>query len=579
MPTGLPRRRPLAMRLWLARRLRRSGPSAASAATTERGSSKPMSIESLEHLVRGRIRMLLRHTWLVTCLGTVVIAGGVGSAIYMTAAPTEVRVAAGPPDSIAAKFAQILARKLADDHSPVRLQLVSTSGAQDSAQAMSKKAADLAILPSTVVDSQNWPAIAILRQNVMALIVPAPAASPAAAGSESSPAIKKPVSPAERKGKTAKRAKPAHDAKVGKADKVASAGKNAKSAEDDSPDDDSDAAGGGKREDNADAAGKLESVSQLAGKRIGVVTDDAAATELLDVVLRHYGVAAEKIDMVPIASEGLADAVKAGRVDVIFVAGSATGRMVSAAVTAATQNGRAPRFIAIDQADGIAKRNPAFDSVDIDAGTFGGNPPSPDDSLKSLGFADYVVARRSFKRDTVTELAKLIYSARLALAAEMPGEIHIKAPSTDKDAGVAVHPGALAYLGDDQKSFFDKYGDEIFYGLLIFPILGSAIAGVAGYFRHSGRTRRLRLLQRLLDLVREAHAAPSLAALEEMQADVDGLVVAIIHQSEREEFDQTAQTSFALALDQVRFAIAARRAALRDHAGGDGQAGASAAAA
>ena len=43
-------------------------------------------------------------------------------------------------------------------------------------------------------------------------------------------------------------------------------------------------------------------------------------------------------------------------------------------------------------------------------------------------------------------LSKLIYSSRLALAATLPGEIKIKAPSTDKDASVLVHPGALAYL-------------------------------------------------------------------------------------------------------------------------------------
>ena len=179
------------------------------------------------------------------------------------------------------------------------------------------------------------------------------------------------------------------------------------------------------------------------------------------------------------------------------------------------------------------------------------------------------MARKSFNHDGIAALAKLIYTSRLALAAAMPGEIKIEAPKTDKDAAVLVHPGALAYLGDDQKSFFDKYGDDIFYGLLIFPIFGSAIAGLASYFRSSGRTRRLRLLQRLIDLVRKAHTAPSLEALDQMQVDVDNLVVAIIHQGEHEEYDQTEQMSFSLALDQVRFAIAARRAVLLDNTAAD----------
>jgi hypothetical protein len=58
-----------------------------------------------------------------------------------------------------------------------------------------------------------------------------------------------------------------------------------------------------------------------------------------------------------------------------------------------------------------------------------------------------------------------------------------------------------------------------------------------------------------------------LAALDQIQVDVDNLVVAIIHQGEHEEYDQTVQMSFSLALDQLRFAIAARRAMLLDHAG------------
>ena len=56
-------------------------------------------------------------------------------------------------------------------------------------------------------------------------------------------------------------------------------------------------------------------------------------------------------------------------------------------------------------------------------GAFGGNPPTPDDSLKSLSFAEYLVARKSFNNDSVANLARRIYSSRLALAAQMPGDV------------------------------------------------------------------------------------------------------------------------------------------------------------
>jgi TRAP-type uncharacterized transport system substrate-binding protein len=545
------------------------GASVARAITPGQASGNAMTIESIEHIVRNRARAFLRHTWLVTILGTIILGAGVAAAIYLTTAPTVMRIAAGPADSANTKFVQVLAQKFANDRDSIKPQLVATGGPKESAQAMAAGDADLAILPSTIGNSPDWPVVAILRQNVMALIVPTPATTVTA---------KKETSVLEKKEKSAKGGK---SAKAGKSDKAAKSGKNAKAAKSD----DAAAADAGDDKSSEDAgqtaaAGdKLKKVQQLVGRRVGIVTGNVATTDLLDVVLKHYGVPPDKVQVSLIDPKNLAEAVKANQVDAIFVAGAATGQAITDAVAAASRDGEAPSFIAIDQADGITKRYPAFDSVDIDAGTFGGNPPSPDDSLKSLSFPEYLVARKSLSRDSVGSLAKLIYSSRLALAAAMPGEVKIKAPPTDKDASVTVHPGALAYLTDDQKSFFDKYGDAIFYGLLIFPLFGSAIAAVATYFRHSGRTRRLRLLQRLLDLVRKAHAAPSLEALDQMQIDVDNLVVAVIHQGEHEQYDQNEQMSFSLALDQVRFAIAARRAALLEQFGTDSKAGAKAAAA
>jgi len=586
MPARLPHRPPLAMKLWLSQRFGRAKETEASSATPGHALGKAMNIESLEHIVRNRVRIFLRNTRLVTILGTIVLGGLIWAAVHVTLAPTEMRVAAGPPGSANVKFVELLAQKLATEHDKVQLHLVSTGGPKESAAAMSNGGADLAILPSTMSNSPDWPVVTILRKNVMALIVPTQP-PPAAA--------KKEASAAEKKDKAAKPEKSGNKTKAAKNDKGAKESKNAKNAKgadkgadkaadktaakDADTGDDADSKDAASGDADADAGNKLDKVSKLVGHRVAIVTGNEATGDLLDVVLTHYGVPLGQVQVSLIDPKNIADAVKTQQVDVLFVAGSATGQAINEVVTAATLNGQGPSFIPIDQADGIAKRSTAFDSVDIDAGTFGGNPPAPPDDIKSLSFAEYLVAKKSFHHDAVGTLAKLIYTSRLALAAAMPGEIQIAAPPTDKDARVVVHPGALAYLTDDQKTFFDRYGDDIFYGLLIFPIFGSAIAGVASYFRNGGRTRRLRLLQRLLDLVQTARAAPSIEALDQIQVDFDHVVVAIIHQSEHEEYDQSVQMSFSLALDQVRFAIAGRRAMLLEQSGADAKPGAKAAAA
>ncbi len=521
MPPGLPRRPPLAMKLWLSQHFGRGGGANSSAAAQGRSLGRAMGIESLEHMVRSRVRMFLRHTWLVTILGTLVVGGLIWTGIYLTTRPTVMRIAAGPAGSVNARLVDLLTQKFVQDRDRIHLQLITTDGAKQSAQALSSGNADLAIVPSTVGNSPEWPVIAILRKNVMAFIVPAPA--PAAED---------------------KKAKGSKSTKAGKSPKAAKT-KNAKAGKDD---------------DDTDNSGKLKKVSQLVGHRVGIVGGNEASTDLLDVVLNHYGVPLGQVQVSLINPKNLADAIHANQIDVIFVAGSATGQSINEAVAAASQNGQAPSFIEIDQADGIAARSPVFDKIDVDAGTFGGNPPTPDESLTSLTFSEYLVARKSFNHGAIASLAKLIYTSRLGIDALMAGDVKIEAPSTDKDADVSVHQGALDYLNDDQKSFFDKYGDDIFYGLLIFPIFGSAIAGVASYLRSDGRTRRLRLLQRLLDLVRKAHAAQSLDAIDQLQVDTDNLLIEIIHQNEHEEPDPAVQTSYSMALEQVRFALAARRA-------------------
>ena len=501
-----------------------------------------MSYESLEHVVRSRVRMFLRHTWLVTILGTLLLGATVWAAIHFTIARDYMRIAAGPLD---ARFVHALSNQLATDHRNLHLQIVPTTSPQATAEAMSKGEADLAVLPSHLDNARDWPVVTILRQNVMALIVPAAGATKVEESAATKPAKKTSAKGGESKGGESKSAKAGG--------KNAKGGKGTKSANGDASDD----------SDSSDS--KFGKVTDLSGKRVGVVSGNEATTGLLELVLSHYGVPRDKVTISSIDPRDIPAAISNHQVDVLFVAGAATSPAISSVIAAATTNGAAPNFIEIDQADGIAKRNPAFDSIDIDAGTFGGTPPTPDDSLKTLSFAQYLVARKSDSDSVIATLAKTIYSSRQALAAAVPGEIKIEAPSTDKDADAVVHPGALTYLNDSQQSFFDKYGDEIFYGMLIFPVFGSALAGMASYLRRDTRMRRLRLLQRVLDLVRKAHGAPNLEALEQLQVEADNLVIAIVHQGEREEFDETVRMSFAFALDQLRFAIAARRTAILDH--------------
>jgi len=349
MPPGLPHRPPLAMRFWLFRRSGKEAGTASSTASIGRASGRTMSIESVENMVKSRVRMFLRHTWLVTILGTIVIGALVWAGFYYAEERDRLRVAASPRDT---RFVQVLSDQIAAEHRDLHLQLVPTAGAQGTAEAVSKGQADLAVLPSNLDDSLNWPVVAILRQNVMALIVPAPGAANKPKPEESAAAAKPAKKNSAKSGKDS-----------GKSSKTAKDKKGAKAAKSDDSDDSDDS--------DSSSDSKFGKVTDLTGKRVGIVKGNEATRGLLELVLSHYGVPLVKVTVSEIEPNDVAEAVKSNQVDALFVGGPATGDAISSVVAAATQNGVAPNFIEIDQADGIAKRNPAFGSIDIDAGTFG----------------------------------------------------------------------------------------------------------------------------------------------------------------------------------------------------------------
>ena len=106
------------------------------------------SLEHLEHMVRGRVKTFLRHTWLVTILGTLLLVGAVWVTVYLTTKATVMRIAAGPADSVDAKFVQALGKRFVQDHHKMRIQLVTTDGPAQSADAIAKHQADLGIVRS-----------------------------------------------------------------------------------------------------------------------------------------------------------------------------------------------------------------------------------------------------------------------------------------------------------------------------------------------------------------------------------------------------------------------------------------------
>jgi TRAP-type uncharacterized transport system substrate-binding protein len=520
-----------------------------------------------------RLRMLLRHVWLMTIASVFLVSGTAAVAYYVASQPTRLKIAVGPPESDDVRAVEAITNQLKRERSHFRLHMIVKAGPLDAAKAIDSGEVDLAVVRRDLGLPKDGAAIAILRRNVVVLFVPAAVEL-----------SKEKVLPEATKAKTTTKAKAPAKGKTADKSKTAKKTKVAKTTKEKDDDDD-------EKDDKAAKGDKIEKVGDLVGKRIGIIGRSQANLDLLKVILRQYGISSDKVidlkpeddpakiitqpDQITIVHfdpNNVAAAIREAKVDAIMSVGPVSSTITASAISASTHGKDGPTFLSIDAAEAISQRHPIYEATEIKAGAFGGAPPKPDDEIDTISFSHYIVARRELSDQIAGDFAKVLFSIRQSLVAELTSEksemtsaLKIEAPSTDKDATVAVHPGASAYFTGDQKTFFDRYGDAIFYGMMLLSFSGSALAGVVGFAKVDDRVRRLKALERLLELTKTARHSESIDALDEMQAEADKILGEMIQEVENDALDEPALMAFSVSLDQAQLAISERRGALAGH--------------
>ena len=453
---------------------------------------------------RARLSRTLRQAWFVVPFGVFLLMGVAGAAFYFyfSLPPTTLRFAAGPPASEDARLVQALAQQFVRDRASMRLTPVIEEGAAAAAHALDADQADLAIVRRDIAYPEAGQTIAELRESFVAIIVPA-------AGSQATSGAK-----AQRKSAKAKKSKP------------------------------------------------IEKIEDLKGRRIGVVGHSLANTEVLDVILKQYQIAPDNVTVVPLDPRDIDGSLRGNPVHVIFAIGPVASPVIADAIAASTHGKTAPTLLKIGASEAVAARHPVYESTEIKAGVLGGQSPLPEQAVETISFKHYIVARSALPENTVAEFTRLLFAARQALGSEYPVLAKIEKPDTDRDAAVPAHPGAAAFLDNDQKTFFDKYSDYLYFGLMLVSGLGSGAAWLATYARADDRVKSLKVLDRLLDIVKAARAAETVDELVKLREEADSVLGRTICQVQANKLDELALMAFSLALDQAQLAISDRRSTL-----------------
>jgi TRAP-type uncharacterized transport system substrate-binding protein len=483
-------------------------------------SNPPAGPQAARPLRKGwqrRVRIMIRNTRLLVIAALLLCAGIAGVAYYFSSQPQTLRFAVGPPGSEDTKVVQAIAAQMARDRANIRLRVNVLEGPAAAAAAIDDGKADLAVIRRDVGMPKEGQAVAILRKNVVVFIVPPAAATAKAKG---------------RRTKTAAKAKE-----------------------------------------------PVEKIEELVGRRVGIVGRTQTNIDLLKAILKQYNIDGnkiamlgagdlakpndpEKVNVVQLDTAGVSSAIRDSNPDVIMAVGPVSSPLTADAIAAATHGKQPPSFLKIDAAEAIAERNPIYESTEIKAGAFGGSPPRPEESIDTIEVSHYIVARKKLPEETAADFTKQLFAVRQNLMTEMTSAAKIEKPDTDKDAAVPVHPGAAAYLDGDLKTFFDRYNDLLYWGLMVFSFFGSALAGLLSYTKADDRVARLRALARLVEISVSARSAETMQALDALQDELDKIQARMVREVEDNTLDETAMMAYAVSFEQARLALTDRRAIL-----------------
>jgi TRAP transporter TAXI family solute receptor len=310
------------------------------------------------------------------------------------------------------------------------------------------------------------------------------------------------------------------------------------------------------------AAPKITRITQLAGRRIGVVGRTPANVNLLKVILEQYGIDPTKVEIVQFPAGEAAEAIRNQRADAYLAAGPVNSKITADAIAASTRDGGTPKFLAIDAAEAIAQNHPVYEASEIPAGAFGGSPARPDDEVKTISFSHHIVARRGLSDSAIAAFTRQLFAARRAVMAEFPLAAKIETPDTDKDAVIPVHPGAAAFVDGEEKSFLDRYSDYIWWALMALSAMGSAGAWFAGALKKDERSMNTSQRDRLLDMLTAARQSDSMDELDQMQAEADAILRDTLQCFEHGAIEDGTLTAFNIAIEQFHNAVADRKALL-----------------
>ncbi|WP_286134231.1 TAXI family TRAP transporter solute-binding subunit [Methylobacterium sp. Leaf123] len=323
----------------------------------------------------------------------------------------------------------------------------------------------------------------------------------------------------------------------------------------------------------APGASGSKTISDLAGKRLGMLASRTADRALLRDLIAHHGLelqtdapggvlGSKTVALVPIEEADVTAALRDGRIDAMVLVTTPTSpaaRRVMGLVGEASEDGEVT-LIGVPDAPAVLARWPRLQPITVPAALYGGNPRLPAEDVATVGSSYRLMARADLSRSLAAEVTQHLFEMRAALADSVPAAEEVSHPDYEDTADATsarlpIHPGALDYYEREQETFIERYESWIY----LVAIFGGGVGSTAAWLRQRiGRKRRERIevaTARLLELRSEARRETDRERLKAMAGEVDDLAGSIARHALNKPTELRTLGAANVAIDAARSTV------------------------
>lgn len=298
----------------------------------------------------------------------------------------------------------------------------------------------------------------------------------------------------------------------------------------------------------------IESISDLAGKRIALQKRGSGSNVLFSRLLSHYELS--ESDIKPIYGSFIdgEKALSEGWVDAMFIVIAIGNKSIERLIKTLDL-----KLIPINQADALALFNPALRADHIPVGAYDGKAPVPKTTIKIVAVDSLLAVSNEVPDTAVREIVRTLFDSRQLLVGKIPQAAFIGQPTEQHKLSFAMHAGAERYYTRDAPPFIVEYAEPLALGMSAFVLLFSGLWQLRSWLSGARKNRADHHNLALVEFTRRIERAQTQSDLNTIRAEMFDIFEKVIVDLDNDEIEENSLQSFSFAWEVAISALNSRQ--------------------